>query len=84
LGEIRNTNTATLPVEIEQVGNSLTPHDHYCAITVESTNPLASTLIPEAFLGTLVKGPATAFLEPCESAVRFVQPWPDAGRRRTP
>ena len=75
LGEIRNTNAATLPVEIEQVGNSLTLHDSHCAITVQSAPPLASTEIPEAFLSSLVKGPATAFLEPCESAVRFVQPW---------
>jgi len=75
VGEIRNTNTATLRVEIEQVGNSLTLHDRYCAIRVLSATPLASTEIPEAFLNFLVKGPATAVLEPSPSGVRFVRTW---------
>ncbi len=75
VGQITNTNTATLRVEIVQSGSSLVLHDQYCRITVKSTSPLVSMEIPEVLLGLLVKGPAAAVLEPSPSGICFVQAW---------
>jgi len=75
VGQITNTNTATLRVEIEQSGSSLTLHDQYCRITVKSTNALVSMEIPDVLLSLLVKGPAAAALEPSPSGICFVQAW---------
>ena len=75
VGQIRNTNTAALRVEIEQTGSSLLLHDHYCRITVKSTNPLARVEIPDSFLAVLIKGPVAAALDSGGSVIRFCQEW---------
>lgn len=75
VGQITNTNTATLRVEIEQSASSLVLQDRYCRITVKSANLLVSMEIPEALLCLLIKGPGTAALEASPSGVSFVRPW---------
>jgi len=75
VGQITNTNTATLRVEIEQSASSLVLRDQYCRITVKSTSALVSMEIPEVLLSFLVKGPAEAVLERSPSGICFVLAW---------
>jgi len=75
VGRVRNVTTVILRVQIEQTGSAIVLHDAYCATTIDNGTILASTVIPDAFLASLVANPRIAILEQTEDGLRFVQEW---------
>ena len=74
-GRVRNVTTVVLRVRIEQTGSALILNDTYCATTIDNGTILASTVIPDAFLSSLVAHPRSATLEQSEDGLRFAQEW---------
>ena len=75
VGRVRNVTTVILRVQIEQTGSAIVLHDAYCATTIDNGTILASTVIPDAFLSSLVANPRFMTLEQTEEGLHFVQEW---------
>ena len=70
-GEVPRSSTVAQFVEITQSGSMLTMRDTYCFTDVDDGTPLVETVIPEAFMASLVPGPRTAILVEQTESVRF-------------
>jgi len=74
-GDVVRTSTVTMRVTIEQTGSSVALRWTFCASVIDNGSPIASTIIPEAFLASLGEVAAIATLDATSGPVRFSQPW---------
>jgi len=70
-GEVPRSSMVAQFVEITQSGSVLTMRDTYCFTDVDDGTPLVETVIPEAFMASLVPGPRTAIFVEQTGSVRF-------------
>ncbi len=72
VGEVPRVSTIVLRASITQSGSSLGLRATYCATDIDNGSPLATTVIPDAFLASLGEVAAAASLD---ETGRFAQPW---------
>ena len=70
-GEVTRSSMVAQFVEVEQNGAMLTMRDAYCFTIVDDGTPLVETVIPDAFMASLMPEPRTAILVEQTASVRF-------------